>query len=344
MPTTLLTGANSFVGAHVINSLIAAGHNVVGTVRRANVVDEIFAAHPEWKDKLELIVVKDYAEESSWDEVFGKYSFDHVVHVAAPLLDNPANTDYERDYLRPTVDGNLALLRSAHRTAPTLKSIAVTGSVNALTTGSPEELRAGPITNTTWLPITQANARVQNNPYISYCSAKKEGELAIWSFISSTKPAFTTTVLLPSLIFGPPLQPLKSLASLNYSTNVIYSLMNGTYDEIPATTFPSFVDVRDLADAHVKALTARGARDKRLLVDGKEMTYTGLVRALGKVKELEGRLPRESGEDEKVVMARIEAKGDNEVWGIRFRTVEETMRDTAGKLLELERVFGVERA
>ncbi len=212
-----------------------------------------------------------------------------------------------------------------------------------MTTGSPEELLAGPITNETWLPISQADARAQNNAYISYCSAKKEGELAIWSFVTATKPSFTTTVLLPALIFGPPLQPLKSLASLDYSTNVIYSLMNGTHEEIPATTFPSFVDVRDLADAHVKALTAPGARDKRLLVDGKGMTYTGLVKALGEVKELEGRLPRESGEDKKVVMARIEAEGDNKVLGLRFRTVEETMRDTAGRLLELERVFGVER-
>lgn len=78
MPTTLLTGANSFVGAHVINSLIAAGHHVIGTVRRENLVDQIYALHPEWKGKLELVVVKDYAEESSWDEVFGKYSLDHV--------------------------------------------------------------------------------------------------------------------------------------------------------------------------------------------------------------------------------------------------------------------------
>ena len=78
MPATLLTGANSFVGAHVINSLIAAGHTVVGTVRRENLIDQIYASHPEWKEKLELIVVKDYAEESSWDEVFAKHSLDHV--------------------------------------------------------------------------------------------------------------------------------------------------------------------------------------------------------------------------------------------------------------------------
>jgi nucleoside-diphosphate-sugar epimerase len=105
MPLTLLTGANSFVGAHVINSLIAAGHTIVGTVRRDGLADQILALHPEWKDKLEIIIVRDYADESNWDEVFKKYSFDHIVHVAAPLLDNPANTDYDRDFLKPSVDG-----------------------------------------------------------------------------------------------------------------------------------------------------------------------------------------------------------------------------------------------
>lgn len=87
MPATLLTGANSFVGAHVINSLIAAGHTVVGTVRRENLIDQIYALHPEWKEKLELIVVKDYAEESSWDEVFTKHVVDHVcllIHFSLP--------------------------------------------------------------------------------------------------------------------------------------------------------------------------------------------------------------------------------------------------------------------
>jgi len=82
MPTTLMTGANSFVGAHVINSLIAAGHKVVGTVRRDGLAEQLFALHPEWKDQLEIIIVKDYQDESNWDAVFQKYALDHVrLHV-----------------------------------------------------------------------------------------------------------------------------------------------------------------------------------------------------------------------------------------------------------------------
>ena len=234
---------------------------------------------------------------------------------------------------------NLALLRSAHRAASaSIKSIAITGSANALTTGSPEELAGGPLTNKTWLPITQEQAREANNPYISYCSAKKEGELAVWDFVKTEKPSFTVTVILPALIFGPPLQPLKDgLKSLNYSTNIIYSFINGTYETIPATSFPSFVDVRDLADAHVKVLTNQDTANRRLLINGKPITYTALVHALAKVPELAGKLPADSGEDAKVTFAQLDADEDNELLGLTFHTVEETMADTARRLLELEK-------
>jgi nucleoside-diphosphate-sugar epimerase len=105
MPLTLVTGANSFVAAHVISALIEAGHSVTGSVRRSSAGDAILAEHPEWKSKLDFVEIKDYAEASIWDDVFKSRNFDYIVHVAAPLLDNPANTDFDRDFLRPSVEG-----------------------------------------------------------------------------------------------------------------------------------------------------------------------------------------------------------------------------------------------
>lgn len=78
MPFTLLTGANSFVAAHIIDSLVKGGHHVTGTVRRAATGDEVQALHPEWKDSFDTIVVGDITDESSWDSVFKKRTFDHV--------------------------------------------------------------------------------------------------------------------------------------------------------------------------------------------------------------------------------------------------------------------------
>ena len=261
-----------------------------------------------------------------------------IVHVAAPLLDNPAHTDYDRDFLQPSVAGNRALLQSAHKHAPTVKSIVVTGSVNASTTGSPDELNAGPLTDKTWLPITQEQARAQNNPYISYCSGKKEGELAIWEFVKSASPKYSVTVLLPALIFGPPIHAVKNgVKGLNYSCNVVYGLFNGSSEEVPATTFPSYIDVRDLADAHVRALTEAKVANKRLNIGGLDMTYSDMVRAMAKLPEVQGRLPRESGEDKKVVKARIVADEANGALKMKYRSLEETMADTVKRLLVLEK-------
>ena len=215
-----------------------------------------------------------------------------VVHVAAPLVDIPGTTDYDTHFYHPNVQGNLSLLRAAlAHGSPHLKSLLVTGSINALTTGSPAELSAGPLTSSTWLPISQDEARaLKDNNYISYCSGKKEGELAVWNFVKEHHPPFTVTVFLPALIFGPPIEPLHGgVKGLHYSAGVIYSLMNGTYDKIPDTTFPSYIDVRDLATAHVRALTEGEVANKRLLIGGRKVTYSDIVRTLKGLEILKGR-------------------------------------------------------
>lgn len=78
MPTTLVTGANAFVAAHIINRLVQAGHRVTGTVRRAAAGEEILALHPEWKSQVEIAVVEDITVEASWDKLFQGTAFDHV--------------------------------------------------------------------------------------------------------------------------------------------------------------------------------------------------------------------------------------------------------------------------
>jgi len=239
------------------------------------------------------------------------------------------------------------LLRSAKAHGSALKSIAVTGSINALTTGSPEELKANVMTNTFWSSITQEQAREMQNPYISYCSGKKEGELAIWKFVKEESPSFSVTVFLPALIFGPVIQPVKSLDKLNYSSSVFYSLFNGSNSTVPPTTFPSYIDVRDLAHAHIKALTTPEAANKRFLIGGTKMTYSAIVDTLRKlseseIPELQGRLPAPSDEAENVTFARVEAEEGNRVVGLegKLRTMEQTFGDAAKRILELEKKFG----
>jgi nucleoside-diphosphate-sugar epimerase len=81
MPSILLTGANSFFAAHVINALINANYHVTGTVRQSAAGDAILALHPEWKGHFDSVVIEDIADESSWDSVFKKTPFDHVRRI-----------------------------------------------------------------------------------------------------------------------------------------------------------------------------------------------------------------------------------------------------------------------
>jgi hypothetical protein len=105
MPKTLLTGANGFVAAHIASKLIEAGHTVVGSVRTPSKGQQILDTHPEWASSLSFVVVSDYAAPGTWDKTFQDNDFDYVVHTAAPLLDDPRNTDYDRDFFDPSVKG-----------------------------------------------------------------------------------------------------------------------------------------------------------------------------------------------------------------------------------------------
>jgi uncharacterized protein YbjT (DUF2867 family) len=139
---------------------------------------------------------------------------------------------------------------------------------------------------------------------------------------------------------------VTSLKNLNFSVNVVYSFFNGSYEEIPNThagLFPSYIDARDLATAHVRALRTPAAANKRLLVGGAPLTSTLIVKTLeglaekGTLPELKGRLPKDTGKDNGVTLPRIGADEGNEILEMKFRSAEETFGDLAKKVLELEK-------
>jgi nucleoside-diphosphate-sugar epimerase len=206
-----------------------------------------------------------------------------------------------------------------------------------------DDLATRTLTNDSWNSITQEFARTANNEFVAYCSSKKEAELITWEFMKTEKPQFGLTVLLPALIFGPPIQPVKDTKHLNFSVDVFYSLYDGRNETIPDTIFPSYIDVRDLALAHVKSLTEPAANDKRFLIGGMPLTYTAMVRELKSLiadgelpKELEATIAKESGEETRTVVPKIDAKPGNDALKLEFRSLRETVRDMAKGILKIK--------
>ncbi|KAI7495926.1 hypothetical protein KC367_g7070 [Hortaea werneckii] len=342
MPHTLVTGANSFVAAHIIVELIRKGHTVTGIVRRSSTGNRLLADYPEWSGKFDFEVVEDYSRKSAFDATFQARKCDYIVHTAAPMPTS-STVDFDKDFLRPSVDGTLGLLNSANTYAPTLKSIAITGSANSVAgtifsikAHSSEEDKINGYTNDMWSDITPDSARESQSPYIMYCSSKKETELSVWEWV---------TFLLPALIFGPP----PTLDPLNLSVSFVYRFFNGTFQELPDTyaagLLPSYVDVRDLATAHVRALSSADAVNRRLLIGALELSSSLILGSLknfakaSSVPGLEGRLPEDTGNDNKsrLALPRFNVSEGNKVLGLELRSAKETFGDVAKKIIELER-------
>ncbi|KAI6817911.1 hypothetical protein KC332_g8750 [Hortaea werneckii] len=342
MPHTLVTGANSFVATYTIVELIRTGHTVTGIVRRSSTGNKVLADYPEWIGNFDFEVVEDYSKKSAFDAVFQARNYDHIVHIAAPMP-KATTLDFDKDFLRPGVEGTLNLLDSANANAPTLKSMAITGSANSVTgtifsimARSPEENQGKEYTNDMWNDITPRAARESQSPYVMYCSSKKETELAVWEWV---------TALLPALIFGPP----PTLEPLNLSVSFVYRFFNGTFQELPDTyaagLFPTYVDVRDLATAHVRALSSAGVVNQRFLIGAPKLSSSLILESLktyakkNTVSELEARLPKDTGKDDesRLSLPTFNVKAGNETLHLNLRSAEETFGDVAKKIMELEK-------
>lgn len=153
------------------------------------------------------------------------------------------------------------------------------------------------------------------------------------------------TIFLPSLITGPP----PTLEPLNLSVSLVYNFFNGAFHELPDTyaagLFPTYIDVRDLATAHVRALTSAGAANRRFLVGAPELTSSLILNTLegvarkNIVPELKGRLPKDTGNDNKTrrSLPRFNVNEGNEILGLSIRSAEETFGDVAKMIIELEK-------
>ena len=82
-----------------------AGHTVIGSVRSVEKGEELLSVHPEWKDNLSFAIVSDFTATGTWVKTFQEHDLDYVVHVAAPAWDDPTNTDFDKDFLEPSVKG-----------------------------------------------------------------------------------------------------------------------------------------------------------------------------------------------------------------------------------------------
>jgi dihydroflavonol-4-reductase len=172
----------------------------------------------------------------------------YVIHVASPYILTVG--DPQRDLVDPAVKGTLAVLEAARR-AGTVRRVVFTSSFVAVQ-GKPE---GRVFTEADW--NTEASLTHQ-----SYNYSKTMAERAAWDFVESERPAFDLVSVNPTVVIGPSLIP-----ALNESHGFFVGLTNGTQPAIVAMDFP-FVDVRDVALAHILALEIPSATGRYIVTSG----------------------------------------------------------------------------
>lgn len=202
----------------------------------------------------------DLEDDAGWREA--AVGCDYVLHVASPF---PANVPSdENELIVPAREGTLRVLRAARDTG--VKRAVLTSSFAAV--GYGHEPRTKPFDEHDWTNLDDARLP----PYVK---SKTLAERAAWDFIAKEGGALELTVVNPVGVFGPVLGP-------DYSTSIliVQRLMDGALPGCPRLCF-GVVDVRDVADLHIRAMTHPAAKGERFLaVAGDFMSMLDIAKVL----------------------------------------------------------------
>ncbi|KAK9364388.1 hypothetical protein V1509DRAFT_650661 [Lipomyces kononenkoae] len=310
MSNVLLTGATEFIAVHILEELLSKGYSVRAAIRSDGKSKFLREQFPT--SKLSFAIVPDIAVPGAFDDAVK--DMDYIVHTASPF--KAIVEDNLKDLLLPALNGT--------------QEVVITSSFAAVFSG-PLNLRGQKTyTEEDWNDISWDEA-LKSDGRVAYRASKKFAEMAVWDFVKSNKAPFSVTVLNPPLVWGPMKQEV-SLSTLNTSNSYIYNLMQNTVNLDPSYIF-GFVDVRDLAIAHVAALGNPKAENQRIIVSGGLYTYAALIGVMQKYRaQGEAYSVGPDDSDDWCMEANenggIDSSKAKEILGIFFRPFKDTIVDT----------------
>jgi nucleoside-diphosphate-sugar epimerase len=243
----LVTGGTGFVAGWCIGLLLQRGYQVRATVRNFASQAKVRAAVAPLAGATERLsfAVADLNADDGWDDAMAGCR--HVLHVASPL----GAADAEA-MIGAARDGTVRVLRAASKAG--VERVVMTSA--AATATPPLAGARGSLSDeTVW--YDPAERRVD-----AYRQSKRLAERAAWDAIASMRGATALTTILPGAVFG----PVLSRDALG-SVQVIDRLLQGRVPANPRLGF-EIVDVRDLADLHIRAMLAPHAAGERILAVG----------------------------------------------------------------------------
>jgi dihydroflavonol-4-reductase len=243
--TVLVTGGSGFLGSWCAIELLRRDYRVRTTVRdlsREGALRAVIASEVDAGERL-AVLAADLRGDDGWEQAVD--GCDYVLHVASPFP--PTQPKDPDELILPAREGTLRVLEASLNAG--VQRVVVTSSIAAVTGGRQSVERA--LTEDDW-------SDPENRKLTPYARSKTIAERAAWDLVRERDQSARLAVVNPGAILGPVLSNDRS-----YSIELIERLLRGI-PGVPRIGF-NLVDVRDVVDLHLRAMTAPAAGGERLI-------------------------------------------------------------------------------
>ena len=260
MEKVLVTGSTGFIGLHCIHQLIEKGYSVNGTLRSKSREEEVRSSLKEanLSDANLNLYECDLMSDDGWEKAID--GCDYVLHIASPFINGLP--DHEDDLIKPALTGTQRILKLSAKN-PQIKKIIITSSFAAV----------GDTFNGQTVFNESDWSDPNNNKISAYNKSKTLAEKSAWDFMESN-PSFKLTVINPVGVIGPMLSD-----DIGTSNLFVKKILDGSTPGNPGLHI-GFVDVRDVARAHVDSIKNEKSDNKRIILSKDEIWVSELSEIL----------------------------------------------------------------
>lgn len=329
--SVFVSGATGFIAQHIVKLLLEKSYKVVGSVRSTAKGEHLSTLFKNQNFTYEI--VEDVEKEGAFDAALKKHPEVTVfLHTASPF--HFKATDIEKELLKPAVNGTNNALAAIKKFAPQVTKVVVTSSYAAISTASKERDPSHVNNEESWNEILWEEAK--KDPIMGYRGSKTFAEKAAWDFLKNEKPNFSINYVNPSFVFGPQAFDSEVKDSLNTSSEILNSYLKMTADlDVPATV-GGYVDVRDVAKAHLVAFE-KDIANERLLLNAGRFCGQDILDIINKdIEPLQGKVPvgvPGKGKEINAGMCKIENEKTKSILGFPLIDLETTVVDSLSQIL-----------
>ena len=333
METVLVTGGTGFIGLHCLQQLLDKGYKVRTTIRSESRKQEVLEAmkkHSSNYENLEFYIA-DLLKDDGWKEAVEGSKY--VLHVASPFfLGEPENEDV---FIKPAVEGTLRVLKAC--ADADVQKVVLTSSFAAVGYGHPREKEV--YTEEDWSSV--------DGEISAYAKSKTLAEKAAWEFVENLEESkkFDLTVINPVAVTGPMLT-----SDIGSSNDFLLKLISGSMPACPKIHM-GYIDVRDVAKAHIFSMTEEKTNGERIIVSENEMFFAEVGKTLNEAgfkksptKELPNFLVKIMSffvGELKTLLSALDRKGDidktkaERFFNWDYISTEQSVTETAQQLQEM---------